>query len=477
MKKTKILFVSSEAHPFAKSGGLGDVAYSLPKALVKTTDIRVIMPKYSTIHDKYCSSMEFVSKFTTKVSWRERYVGLFKMEYDKIPFYFIDNQDYFAREASYGYFDDAERFAYFSRAVIDSIEHMDFVPDIIHCNDWQSALVPVFLKAFYYEKYKDVKVVYTIHNLKFQGVYGKEILGDILGLDDYYFNEERLKFNDAISFMKGGVIFSDHVTTVSNTYANEIKYPFFGEGLHGLFQELDYKVTGIVNGIDYDTFNPRRDKELAVKYGVSTRAKKVGNKLALQKELGLVEDENIPIIGIVTRLTGQKGLDLIAHILEELLLLDIQLVVLGTGDLQYEDLFKYYAHIYPSKLSANIMFDSALAKKIYAGSDLFLMPSLFEPCGLSQLISMRYGTIPVVRETGGLKDTVTPYNEFEGTGTGFGFENYNAHELLEILKYALKIYENKEKWDGLVKNAMERKSSWANAAKEYKKIYKQVMDN
>jgi starch synthase len=477
MKKTKILFVSSEAHPFAKSGGLGDVAYSLPKALVKTTDIRVIMPKYSTIHDKYCSGMEFVSKFTTKVSWRERYVGLFKMEYDKIPFYFIDNQDYFARETAYGYFDDAERFAYFSRAVIDSIEHMDFVPDIIHCNDWQSALVPVFLKAFYYEKYKDVKVVYTIHNLKFQGVYGKEVLGDILGLDDYYFSEERLKFNDAISFMKGGVIFSDHVTTVSNTYANEIKYPFFGEGLHGLFQELDYKVTGIVNGIDYDTFNPRRDKELAVKYGVSTRSKKIGNKLALQKELGLVEDENIPMIGIVTRLTGQKGLDLIAHILEELLLLDIQLVVLGTGDLQYEDLFKYYAHMYPSKLSANIMFDSTLAKKIYAGSDLFLMPSLFEPCGLSQLISMRYGTIPVVRETGGLKDTVVPYNEFEGTGTGFGFENYNAHELLETLKYSLTIYNDKEKWDGLVKNAMERKSSWANAAKEYKKIYKQVMDN
>jgi starch synthase len=277
--------------------------------------------------------------------------------------------------------------------------------------------------------------------------------------------------------MKGGVIFSDHVTTVSNTYANEIKYPFFGEGLHGLFQELDYKVTGIVNGIDYDTFNPRRDKELAVKYGVSTRSKKIGNKLALQKELGLVEDENIPMIGIVTRLTGQKGLDLIAHILEELLLLDIQLVVLGTGDLQYEDLFKYYAHMYPSKLSANIMFDSTLAKKIYAGSDLFLMPSLFEPCGLSQLISMRYGTIPVVRETGGLKDTVVPYNEFEGTGTGFGFENYNAHELLETLKYSLTIYNDKEKWDGLVKNAMERKSSWANAAKEYKKIYKQVMDN
>jgi len=476
--KMKILFVSSEAHPFAKSGGLGDVAYSLPKALAKTTDIRVIMPKYTSIHDKYRSGMEFVSKFTTRVSWRERYVGLYKMEYDKVPFYFIDNEDYFNRENPYGYFDDGERFAYFSRAIIDAIDHMDdFVPDIIHCNDWQSALVPVFLKAFYWDKYKDVKVVYTIHNLKFQGVYGKEVLGDILGLDDYYFDEERLKFNDAISYMKGGVIYSDHITTVSKTYAEEIKYPFFGEGLHGLFQKLDYKVTGIVNGIDYDTFNPRKDKELAVKYGISTRAKKVKNKLALQKELGLIEDENIPMIGIVTRLTGQKGLDLIAHILEELLLLDIQLVVLGTGDLQYEDLFKYYAHLYPSKLSANIMFDSTLAKKIYAGSDIFLMPSLFEPCGLSQLISMRYGTIPVVRETGGLKDTVIPYNKYKGTGTGFGFQNYNAHELLFATKNALETYKDKKQWDQLVKNAMERKSSWANAAKEYKKIYKKLVDN
>jgi len=472
----KILFVSSEAHPFAKSGGLGDVAYSLPKALVKTTDIRVIMPKYTNIHDRYRSGMKLVSKFTTSVSWREKYVGLYKMKYDDIPFYFIDNEGYFNRPNAYGYFDDGERFSYFSRAVIDSIEHMDFIPDIIHCNDWQSALVPVFLKAFYGEKYKDIKVVYTIHNLKFQGVYSKKTLHDILGLSDYYFDEERLKFNDAISYMKGGITFSDYITTVSNTYANEIKYPFFGEGLHGLFQKLDYKVTGIVNGIDYETFNPRKDKELHTKYGISTRDKKIKNKLALQRELGLMESESIPVIGIVTRLTGQKGLDLIAHILEELLILDVQLIVLGTGDIQFEDLFRYYAHLYPSKLSANITFDSALAKKIYAGSDIFLMPSLFEPCGLSQLISMRYGTIPIVRETGGLKDTVTPYNEFEGTGTGFGFKNYNAHELLETLKYALKIYEKKEQWDKLVKNAMERKSSWANAAKEYKKIYKALID-
>lgn len=472
----KILFVSSEAHPFAKSGGLGDVAYSLPKALVKTTDIRVIMPKYTSIHDRYHSEMKLISKFTTKVSWREKYVGLYKMKYDNIPFYFIDNEGYFNRPNAYGYFDDGERFSYFSRAVIDAIEHMEFIPDIIHCNDWQSALIPVFLRAFYGEKYKDIKVVYTIHNLKFQGVYSKKTLHDILGLSDYYFDEEKLKFNDAISYMKGGINFSDYITTVSDTYANEIKYPFFGEGLHGLFQKLDYKVTGIVNGIDYDTFNPRKDKELHTKYGISTREKKIENKLALQRELGLLESENIPVIGIVTRLTGQKGLDLIAHILEELLILDIQLVVLGTGDIQFEDLFKYYAHIYPSKLSANITFDSTLAKKIYAGSDMFLMPSLFEPCGLSQLISMRYGTIPIVRETGGLKDTVIPYNEFKETGTGFGFKNYNAHELLETLKYALKIYEKKEQWDKLVKNAMERKSSWANAAKEYKKIYKELIN-
>ena len=472
----KILFVSSEAHPFAKSGGLGDVAYSLPKALIKTTDIRVIMPKYKNIHEKYCSGMKFISKFTTKVSWREKYVGLYKMKYDDIPFYFIDNEDYFNRPNAYGYFDDGERFAYFSRAVIDAIEHMNFVPDIIHCNDWQTALVAVFLKEFYGEKYKNIKVIYTIHNLKFQGVYSKNTLHDVLGLSDYYFDEERLKFNNAISYMKGGINFSDYITTVSDTYANEIKYPFFGEGLHGLFQKLDYKVTGIVNGIDYDVFNPRKDKELHTKYGISTRENKLKNKLALQREMGLVESENTPIIGIITRLTGQKGLDLIAHILEELLVLDIQLVVLGTGDIQFEDLFRYYSHIYPSKLSANITFDSVLAKKIYAGSDIFLMPSLFEPCGLSQLISMRYGTIPIVRETGGLKDTVIPYNEFEGVGTGFGFKNYNAHELFETLKYALKIYKNKKEWDNLVKNAMERKSSWANAAKEYKRIYKMLIN-
>ncbi|MCK5779563.1 MAG: glycogen synthase GlgA [Psychrilyobacter sp.] len=474
--KTKVLFVTSEAHPFAKSGGLGDVAYSLPKALVKNTDVRVIMPKYSSIHDKYSIDMEFIEKFSTNVAWREKYVGLFKTTLDKVPFYFIDNQDYFGRENTYGYFDDGERFAYFSRAVIDAIEHMeDFIPDVIHCNDWQSALVPLFLKVFYGEKYKDTKVIFTIHNLKFQGLYGKEVLFDILGLNEYYYTDERLKYKDAVSYMKAGIIYSDFVTTVSETYAEEIKSPFFGEGLEGLFQKYDYKVQGIVNGIDYDMFNPRRDKEIHTKYGVKNREKKVENKLALQRELNLVEDKDIPIIGIITRFTPQKGLDLIAHVLEEILLLDVQLVILGTGDQNYEDLFKYYAHLYPSKLSAKIMFDPDLAKRIYAGSDMFLMPSLFEPCGLSQLISMRYGTLPIVRETGGLKDTVIPYNEFSNVGTGFGFENYNAHEMLESIKYSLEIYRKPDSWNNLVKNAMERKSSWANAAKEYKKIYTRLL--
>jgi starch synthase len=443
--------------------------------MVKTTDVRVIIPKYASIPSEYQEQMELVSKFTTKVSWREKYVGLYKLTHNNIPFYFIDNEEYFKRDSAYGYFDDGERFAYFSRAVIDAIEHMEFIPDIIHCNDWQSALIPVFLRAFYWEKYKDVKVIYTIHNLKFQGIYGKEVLSDILGLDDYYYHEDRLKFNDAISYMKGGVIFSDHITTVSKTYANEIKYPFFGEGLHGLFQKLEDKVTGIVNGIDYDEFNPRRDKDIFVRYGITDRHKKIKNKLELQKKLGLPVSEDIPMIGIVSRLTGQKGFDLIAHVLEELLNLDIQIVLLGTGELQYEDLFQYFSKVHPDKLSANITFDSKLAKQIYAGSDMFLMPSLFEPCGLSQLISMRYGTIPIVRETGGLKDTVIPYNEFDKTGTGFGFKNYNAHEMFDTIKYALKIYHEKEHWDALVKNAMERKSSWTNAAKEYKNVYKKVL--
>jgi len=468
-----ILFVTSEAHPFIKTGGLGDVAYALPKALKNTgDDVRVIMPKYASIKEEHKNRMGHVASFDTSVAWRSKYTGLLRADQENIPFYFIDNEEYFGRESAYGYFDDAERFAFFSRAVVESIERMNFIPDVIHCNDWQSALVPFFLKTLYYERYGHMKVILTVHNLKFQGLYGREVLKDIIGADDYYFSIDKLEFNNAVSFMKAGINYSDHVSTVSKTYAEEIKYPFFGEGLEGLFNTMDpSKLSGITNGIDYDTFNPEHDKELTAKYNVQSRQEKVKNKLALQKELGLPVNENIPMIGIVSRLTDQKGFDLIAHVMGDLRHLDIQIVLLGTGDEMYENMFRGYGYHHPDKISANITFDATLAKKIYASSDMFLMPSIFEPCGLSQLISMRYGTIPIVRETGGLRDTVEPYNEFEDRGTGFSFSNINAHEMLYSIKYALEIYQDKGKWDGLVRRAMETDNSWGHAANEYKGLY------
>lgn len=475
----KILFASSEAHPFIKSGGLGDVAYALPKALRKMgVDIRVIIPKYSDIKQEFKDKMITLETFNVPVGWRNQYGGLQYLEYDGIPFYFIDNEYYFKRPSSYGFYDDGERFAYFSRAALEAINHMvDFTPDIIHLNDWHTGMIAPIMKEHFKNnpRFKDIKTIFTIHNLQYQGVFPKETLGDLLSLGDNYFSEDMLKYYDGISFMKGGLNFSDKITTVSSSYAEEIKTPFYGEGLHGLMQVRSNNLSGIVNGIDTELFNPREDKELFYNFDYNDISGKAKNKLELQKSLNLPVNENIPMIGMVTRLASQKGIDLLAHIIEELLALNIQLVVLGTGEQKFEEMLRYYAGVSKDKLSANITFNNTLAKRIYASSDLFLMPSLFEPCGIGQLLALRYGTLPVVRETGGLKDTVHAYNEYTNEGNGFSFSNYNAHDMLYTIKRALNFYENKELWNNLVKNAMLIDNSWKKSALEYKNLYDSLL--
>ncbi|MCB2290695.1 glycogen synthase GlgA [Clostridium sp. CS001] len=471
----KVLFVASEAYPFIKTGGLGDVAYALPKALRKLgIDARVIMPKYSGIPSSFKSCMEDIAEFNVTVGWRNQYCGLQYLTYDDLPYYFVDNEYYYNRTEIYGCYDDGERFSYFSKAVLESIKHMgDFVPDIIHCNDWHSAVVPVLLKEHYSEdeKYSNIKSIFTIHNLKYQGVFSKEILGELLNLNEKYFNDEELKFYNDVSFMKGGIVFADAVTTVSNSYAKEIQTPFYGEGLDGLLRLKSETLHGIVNGIDYELYNPKVDKKIFYNYDVNNRDQKVKNKLKLQQTLNLAVNETIPMIGIVTRLVKQKGLDLIVDRLQELLSLPIQIVLLGNGDGYYEDIFQYYNSIYPSRISTNITYDESLAQQIYAASDMFLMPSLFEPCGIGQLIALRYGSIPIVHETGGLKDTIIPYNKYTGDGNGFSFENYSSEELLDTINRALDLYNDKIAWDKLVENAMLLNNSWENSAKNYMDLY------
>ncbi len=474
-----ILFCASECYPFFKSGGLGDVAYSLPRALVKAgLDVRVISPKYDGIPECYKEKMEFVASFSVPVGWRSQYVGLLHTKLDGVDFYFIDNEYYFKRPGAYGDYDDGERFAFFSRAVIEAAKHIpDFKPDIFHCNDWQTALVPVFLRHFYHsdESLWNAKSIFTIHNLKFQGIFPASVLGELLNLDGGYFSEDKMKFFDAVSYMKAGIVFSDAVTTVSKTYAGEIQTEFYGEGLDGLLRKYNHKLSGIVNGIDYSVFSPGVDKDIAQKYSVKTVDKKIINKRKLQEAMGLEQNDDKPLIGIISRLEQQKGLDLIARIFDDMMFVtDAQLVVLGTGNVGYEDMMRYFASKYPGRVSANIMFSNALSKQIYAGCDMLLMPSLFEPCGLSQLIALKYGTVPIVRETGGLKDTVTPFNEYEMTGNGFSFANFNAHEMLDIIRYAVHIYHHKDKWSALVKNAMNSDYSFDKSAKEYISLYKNI---
>ena len=474
----KILYVAAEAVPFAKTGGLADVAGSLPKALkADGVDVRVIMPKFGKIPEAYRNAMEHVYDGELPVAWRKKYVGLDKYELDGVTYYFVDNEEYFNREGFYGYDDDVERFSFFSRAVLDLLQAMDFWPDVIHTNDWHAGLVNVFLKLEHMgdARYERIKTVYTIHNLKYQGVFPKDVMPDVLGLDWKYFNNGDLEFYDAVNFMKGGIIYADAITTVSKTYAKEIQYPYFGEHLDGLLRSREQDLSGIVNGIDYSVYNPRTDKYIFETYDEESLDRKLDNKIALQKSLGLPERRNVPLIAIVSRLVEPKGMDLVVRMMDEILQHeDIQLVVLGTGEKRYEDWFKGLAWRYPKKVSVNIYFSNELAQRIYAGADIFLMPSKYEPCGIGQLIALRYGTIPVVRQTGGLKDTVQQYNKYTQEGNGFVFENYNAHEMMYALKRALSFYGNYEIWHKIQLNAVQADYSWKRSAKEYEALYERL---
>lgn len=472
-----ILFIASEAVPFIKTGGLADVVGSLPKYFDKEEfDVRVIVPKYMCMSHEYKEKLSYVTHFYMDLAWRSQYVGILEMEYEGVKFYFIDNEYYLSGDKPYGEIVfDIEKFAFFSKAALSALPSLDFKPDIIHCHDWQTGLVPVYLKDVFSQNsfYWNIKTIMTIHNLKFQGIWDLKKVRDITGLSMYYFAPDKLEAYGDANYLKGGIVYSDRVTTVSETYAEEIKMPFYGEKLDGLIRARSNCLSGIVNGIDYEEYNPETDKHIAKNYTLKNfRKEKVKNKVALQEELGLEVNPKKFMIGIVSRLTDQKGFDLINYIMEELCSLDIQLVVLGTGDEKYENMFRHYAWKYSGKVSANIYYSEPMSHKIYASSDAFLMPSLFEPCGLSQLMSLRYGTVPIVRETGGLKDTVESYNEFEGTGTGFSFANYNAHEMLDIVKYAIDTYYNRKRdWNKIVDRGMAKDFSWNASARKYEQLY------
>ena len=473
----KILFAASEAVPFIKTGGLADVTGSLPKYFDrKKYDVRIILPKYLCMDERFRGQLHFKCHFYVNLSWRKQYAGIFEAKQDGITYYFVDNEFYFAGDKPYNeLYQDIEKFAYFSKAVLEALPFLDFCPDIIHCHDWQTGLIPVYLKERFHggDFYRNMKSVITIHNLKFQGKWDVKTVQSITGLPEYYFTSDKLEAYKDANLLKGGIVFADAVTTVSDTYAEEIKTPFYGEGLDGLLRARSHDLRGIVNGIDYGEFNPETDKNIVKAYNaVNFRKEKVKNKRALQEELGLRVDDKKMMIGLVSRLTDQKGLDLIAYVMDELCQDDIQFVVLGTGEERYENMFRHFDWKYGDKVSANIYYSDALSHKIYAACDAYLMPSLFEPCGLSQLIALRYGTVPIVRETGGLKDTVQPYNEYESTGTGFSFTNYNAHEMLNTIRYAEHIYyDRKREWNKIVDRAMATDYSWKVSAGKYQEMY------
>ena len=473
----KILFAASESVPFIKTGGLADVVGSLPKNFDREEfDVRVILPKYACMKQEYKEQLEYLTHFYMDYNWKKCYVGILKLQLDGITYYFIDNEEYFSGDKPYaGGRWDIEKFGYFSKAVLTILPMIDFKPDIIHCHDWQTGLIPVYLDhfRFFMEYYCGIQTVMTIHNLKFQGVWGTKDVRDITGLPDYYFTHDKLEAYHDANLLKGGIVYADKVTTVSNTYAEEIKMPFYGERLDGLMNARRDSLSGIVNGIDYEEYNPETDPWLAHQYTVENfRKEKVKNKVALQEELGLEINPKTMMIGIVSRLTDQKGFDLVEHVMDELCQDDLQFVILGTGDERYENMFRHFAWKYPEKVSANIFYSEAMSHKIYGSCDAFLMPSLFEPCGLSQLMSLRFGTVPIVRETGGLKDTVKPYNEYEKTGTGFSFANYNAHEMMDTVRYAAKTYYAKKRdWNKIVERAMMEDFSWESSAKQYEELY------
>lgn len=479
-KKLHVLCATPECVPFVKTGGLADVAGALPRALKRLgTRVSVILPKYSAIPWEYVSKMEHIAEFYVPLSWRYEYCGLEKLRYKGVEYYFIDNEHYFKRDGIYGFFDDGERFAFFSKAICEAINYIgELRCDIIHCNDWQTALVPVFLHEFYHEipSCRNVRVTFTIHNLKFQGQFGDQMIGDVLGLAGKPNAVRQLYIDrESINFMQAGLCYADRITTVSPSYAGEIQMPFYGEGLDGLLRRRSCIVRGILNGIDVELWNPKNDKLIHSRYSIQDLSGKARNKAHLQQELGLDVDPTRPLIALIGRLTAQKGIGLVTYAMNYLMQRGVQVVVLGTGEKEYEDSFRYFAATYPRQVSACITFDNALSHRIYAGADIFLMPSVFEPCGLSQLISMRYGTIPVVRETGGLRDSVIPYNKYTQEGTGFRFCNINADEMTRILMDACELYwTDKKAWTELQKRAMRANFSWSRAAHEYLRVYLQL---
>lgn len=477
-KKMQIVFASAECAPFVKTGGLGDVAGSLPAALVRAgAEVIVMVPKYATIKDEYKAQMEHFADFYVSLGWRNEYCGLEKLEHDGVTYMFVDNEHYFARDYPYGFFDDGERFAFFSKAITESLQHLPagFECDILHCNDWQTALAPVFLREFYQglPLYDRVKTVFSIHNVAFQGQFSDTVMEDILGVAHIPAAATQLRCDAcSINYMLGALHYADAITTVSPTYANEIQTPEFGEGLDGVLRERSYALQGILNGIDVAGFDPATDKRIAANYTVDDRSGKAVCKAKLQEELGLEVRDDRPLMVMVTRLTRQKGMDLVMYALDRILSGGVQVAVLGTGDRDYEDGLRYFQDKYPGTMAARIEFDPALSQRMYAAADMFLMPSKFEPCGLSQIIAMRYGTLPIVRETGGLKDTVQPYNEFTGEGTGFSFTNFNGDEMGDAVFRAARLFwDNREAWNQLVTQAMSQDFSWTRSADKYLDLY------
>ena len=479
-RKLRIVYATAEAAPFVKTGGLGDVAGSLPRALVEQgCKVIVMLPKYGTIPWEYVEKMEHVCDFYLNLGWRNEYCGLERLEKDGVEFYFVDNERYFKRERPYGYFDDGERFAFFSKAITESLQYLDriagFTTDVLHCNDWQTALAPVFLREFYQglPVYENVKTMFTVHNVKFQGQYGDTVLSDVCGLADIPAAAWQLYCGPkTVNFMKGALLYSDCLTTVSPTYAEELKTPFYGENMDWIFRDRASILHGILNGIDTKDFNPETDTAIPANFSKEDLSNKAICKAKLQEELGLEVNPERPLVAMVTRLTKQKGLDLVQYALERLLSRSVQVAVLGTGDQNYEDAMRYFDWKYQGSMCARIAFDVGLSKRMYAGADLFLMPSLFEPCGLSQMISMRYGTLPVVRETGGLRDSVRPYNCFTGEGTGFSFANFNGDEMADCVLNACEVFwTEKDVWQRLQVQAMEEDFSWGRAAGRYIELY------
>lgn len=477
--KKKILFAAFEAAPFVKTGGLGDVAGSLPAYLKNDDfDVRVILPKLSAIPEKYRDQMRFLKDYNVPLGWRNQYCGLFQLTKDNVTYYFLDNEYYFRRDKVYGEFDDGERVAFFAKAILETVRHLPggFRPDVIHCNDWHTALVPVFLHENYRfaEDYRDIKTVFTIHNLKFQGQYDKFVIGDVLGLDGTPAGPQMIH-DDSVNYLQGAVIYADAVVTVSPTYVKEICTPQYGEGLEGLFTSRNYKLHGIINGIDRKDFNPETDKNIAANYSVKDPGAKAENKLALQRELGLKEDPDVPLFAMVSRLTDQKGAKLVKNLLGDFASKDMQLAILGTGDKEYEDAFAGMAGYMPEKFAARIAFDEGLSRRFYAGADVFVMPSYFEPCGLAQMIAMRYGTLPLVRETGGLKDTVDGYWDYGKKASGFSFKDFDENALKVTVDSAIQLWKNdRAVWKKLQKNAMNREYGWEGSAEKYRKLYESL---